>query len=317
MGRKKNCHISVLVLFLVAVKLPQLKGLGMEIEGLTIIGESINDSVPSTQKMFEVNDIDGILNLAKHQDEKGAAYIDVNVGSRSPEFMAEMVRRIQTVTVKPLVVDTPDFEIASAGLDAYNQDRAEGRPPVLNSISPLRPELFDLYEKKPFMPILMVSERMENGTPQPNKTAEETYQTAKDMLREMQGRGCEIPINDCIIDTGIAPVGSDSEDQLKRVLTSLKLIHEDPQFTGIHMSVGLSNFTVMLPPKCADGTPVKSPLESAFLTMAMPLGLDMVIGSVARKYELLPDEHPAMACLRDIIQKGGFDAITRVIEFYS
>ncbi len=57
MGRKKNCHISVLVLFLVAVKLPQLKGLGMEIEGLTIIGESINDSVPSTQKMFEVNDI--------------------------------------------------------------------------------------------------------------------------------------------------------------------------------------------------------------------------------------------------------------------
>ena len=51
--------------------------------------------------------------------------------------------------------------------------------------------------------------------------------------------------------------------------------------------MGLSNFTVMLPPKRADGSPVKGPLESAFLTKAMPLGLDMVIGSVKRNYELL------------------------------
>jgi cobalamin-dependent methionine synthase I len=289
----------------------------MAIESLTIIGESINDSVPSTQNMFEAKDIDGILNLAKHQDEKGAAYIDVNVGRRSPEFMAEMVGKIQTVTAKPLVVDTPDFDIAAAGLESYDQDRAGGKAPVLNSISPLRLELFDLYKKKRFMPILMVSERMENGAPQPNKTAEDTWQTARVMLAEMRKRGCDIPVGDCIIDTGIAPIGSDSEDQLKRVLDSLKLIHEDQEFDGVHMSVGLSNFTVMLPPKCADGTPVKSSLESAFLTMAMPLGLDMVIGSVARKYEILSHDHPAMECLRDVVRKGGFDAITRVIEYYS
>ena len=83
------------------------------------------------------------------------------------------------------------------------------------------------------------------------------------------------------------------------------------------MSVGLSNFTVMLPPKRADGSPVKGPLESAFLTKAMPLGLDMVIGSVKRNYELLPADHPAMQCLEDCIRAGGFDAIMRVREFYS
>ncbi len=51
--------------------------------------------------------------------------------------------------------------------------------------------------------------------------------------------------------------------------------------------------------------------------MAMPLGLDMIIGSVARKYEILLPDHPAVECLKDVIKLGGFDAITRVIQFYS
>ena len=92
----------------------------MPLPGLTIIGETINDSVPSTKKLFDAGDIDGILELARSQDEKGAAYIDVNVGPRSPEFMAEMVRKIQGVTAKPLSIDTPDPAIAQAGLQAYD-----------------------------------------------------------------------------------------------------------------------------------------------------------------------------------------------------
>jgi 5-methyltetrahydrofolate--homocysteine methyltransferase len=97
----------------------------------------------------------------------------------------------------------------------------------------------------------------------------------------------------------------------------MALLAADPEFTGVHASVGLSNFTVMLPAKRADGSPVKGPLESAFLTKAMPLGLDTVIGSVRRSYELLPPEHPAMQCLDDVLELGGFEAIMRVREFYA
>ncbi len=43
----------------------------MPVPGLTIIGETINDSVPSTKKLFDAGDIDGILELARSQDEKG------------------------------------------------------------------------------------------------------------------------------------------------------------------------------------------------------------------------------------------------------
>jgi 5-methyltetrahydrofolate--homocysteine methyltransferase len=287
----------------------------MPIPGLTIIGESINDSVPSTHALFEANDIAGIVNLAKMQGERGAGYIDVNVGRRPPSFMADMVQRVQGVTARPLSIDTPDYEIAAAGLRAYNPDRAGGQPPILNSISPLRMSLLDLHQLQPFMPILMVSERMEGGHPAPNTTAEETYRTAKAMLSEVRAAG--LANHQLILDPGIAPIGSDTEGNLKRVMAALRMIRDDPDFAGCHRSVGLSNFTVMLPSKRPDGMPVKGTLESAFLTLALPLGLDMIIGSVTRKYQQLGPDHPAMVCLQEVLRRDGFEALTPLREFYA
>jgi len=72
----------------------------------------------------------------------------------------------------------------------------------------------------------------------------------------------------------------------------------------------------MLPSKRADGSPVKGPLESAFLTLAMPLGLDTIIGSTLRKYELLAPGHPALTCLEDILELEGYDTLVRLKEYY-
>jgi 5-methyltetrahydrofolate--homocysteine methyltransferase len=98
---------------------------------------------------------------------------------------------------------------------------------------------------------------------------------------------------------------------------AIRLIHDDPYLKGVHMSVGLSNFSVMLPTKRADGSPTKGPLESAFLTLSVPLGMDHVIGSVKRKYEILPEDHPAMLCVKDCLNLEGYDVIMRVMEYYS
>ena len=290
----------------------------MAMPGLTLIGESINDSVPSTKKLFDENDVAGLLDLARSQDEKGAAWIDVNVGLRPPEFMADLVHRIQSVTAKPLSIDTPDPALAEAALRAYDLGRAGGRRPILNSVSPLRLGMFDLYAIQPFMPILMSSERYEpgEGCGKANRTAEETRETARMLLAEARRRMRGFANDQAIIDPGIAPVGGDCEGQFKRVLGALALIHADPYFAGVHMSVGLSNFTVMLPSKTKAGAPVKGPLESAFLTLAMPLGLDTIIGSTVRKYEVLPAGHPALACLEDILKLEGVDTLMRLRKFY-
>jgi len=278
---------------------------------ISIIGESINDSVPSTHALYESGNIDGIKELARFQDEKGAAYIDVNVGGRSAEFLVDVVRAVQSVTRKPLSIDTPDIRLAEAGLRVY--DDSVGRP-ILNSISPLRTEMFELYKIKPFRPILLISERSDDGKATACHSAEETVDAARFLHTEAQKVG--ISNVDMIFDPGIAPIGSDTEGNLVRLLAALKTINGDPLFDGVHASVGLSNFTVMLPPRRKDGSPVKGPLESAFLTRAMPLGLDFIVGSVKRNYEILPDDHPAMRCLDDCLRIGGFEAIMRVRAFY-
>ena len=289
----------------------------MSIPSLKIIGETINDSVPSTKKLFDANDINGILEIAKMQDEKGAAYIDVNVGPRSSEFMAEMVKKIQGVTAKPLSIDTPDPAIAEAGLKAYDLARAGGKKPIINSISALRAGMFDLYKIQPFKPILLVSENVVDGRSKPCHTAQETYEAAQSLVKTFLKLCPGATNDDCIIDPGIAPIGSDSEGNIHRLVAAMELIHKDGFFKGFHASVGLSNFTVMLPPKRPDGSPVKGALESAFLTKVMPLGLDMVIGSMKRNYELLKADHPAMVCLEECLKLNGFDVLMRVREFYT
>lgn len=287
----------------------------MPIPGLTIIGESINDSVPSTHKLFEANDIEGLKALAIAQDEGGSGYVDVNVGPRTPEYLAQLVALVQSVTSKPLSIDTPDPAMAEAGLRAYDASLACGLMPILNSISPLRTEMFKLTEIMPFMPILLASERLENGKGQPNHTAEEVYRTARELVEQAAAHG--IPVHQCIIDPAISPIGADTDGRFHCLMGAIRLIHDDPFLKGVHMSVGLSNFSVMIPPKRADGSPSKGPLESAFLTMAVPLGMDFVIGSVKRKYEVLPDDHPAMLCLKDCLTLDGYDVIMRVQEYYA
>lgn len=285
------------------------------IDGLTLIGESINDSVPSTQRMYEANDIDGIIELAKLQDERGAHYIDVNVGGREPSFMADLVQKIQSVTTKPLSVDSPDPAIVKAGLEAYDMERAGGAKPILNSISPLRVEMFDMLSICPFRPILLASENVVDGKAAACDTLEETI-AAAEMLRDAAEKAGLVN-DDLIFDLGIAPIGSDTNGNLVRLLGTLEQMSKDPTFAGVHYSVGLSNFTVMLPPKRPDGLAVKSSLESAFLTKAMALGLDAVIGSVKRKYQLLPPEHPAMQCLDACLDTYGFEVLMCVQTFYS
>jgi cobalamin-dependent methionine synthase I len=278
---------------------------------IQIIGESLNDSVPSTHTLYENGDTAGIQELAKFQDEKGAAYIDVNVGGHSAEFFADTVKLVQSVVNKPLSIDTPDAALAETGLKECNDSHGI---PLLNSISPLRTEMFQLYKIKKFRPILLISEHFADGQKKACHTVEETVAAARFLHTEAKKIG--IPNSDLIFDPGIAPIGTDADGNLARIIGAMEQIHNAPEFAGVHFSVGLSNFTVMLPSKTKDGSLVKGPLESAFLTIATPLGLDFVIGSVKRNYELLAEEHPAMQVVRDCLKAVGIDSIQRVRKFY-
>ena len=288
------------------------------IPGLTIIAESINDSVPSTAKLYAANDIEGIKALARKQAEGNCGFIDVNVGRRDAAFMAMIVREVQGVTDKPLSIDTPDPVLAEAGLKAYSLERAGGRKPVLNSMSLLRLKMLDLYKVCPFRPILLATEGIDaSGSSVPCRTVDDVLEAARMLRRKIRESGFGLPNGDLIIDPGIAPIAGDLEGITKRVLDSIARIKADPEFAGAHFSVGLSNFTVMLPPKRANGKPVKTPLQNAFLTKAVPLGLDMIIGAADRDYRILPPGDDALVCLEEALALNEIEAIMRVQQFYS
>lgn len=288
----------------------------MALDGLTIIGETINDSVPRTKELFDKGDITGIQELARFQATGGARYLDVNIGLREPSFMGEIVRAIQDVVSIPLSLDSPDPDIIRAALNVYDPVKAGGQKPIVNSVSALRLEMLDLAAIQPFRIILMASERLEEGEGKQNKVGEEVHQAAKELFHLCTSPPSNLAPDDIIIDPSLAPIGADFDGLIRMAVDGLKLIHGDQTFAGVHMSVGLTNFSVMLPPKRRNGEPVKLPLECAFLTIAMPLGLDHIVGSVRKNYHLLSQDDPALIAVNEAIALGGFDAIERIQDFY-
>ncbi len=284
---------------------------------LKIIAEKINDSVPSTRQFFEDNDIEAILQLAVTQAEEGAAFIDVNVGSRTPEFMADLVTRIQDRVSVPLCIDSPSLDIQKAGIGAYDPAKANGEKPLVNSVSELRMELLELNQIQPVRYILMCTERSVDGNREANTTAEEIVATAQRLVASVKEMDPSITNDDLFLDPGMSPIGADTEGIVKASISAIEILGGLDELQGIHMSVGLSNFTVQLPSRTAAGELVKTPLECAFLTLTNANGLDHVIGSTKKKYRLLEDDHAALQTVKDVIALDGFDCLMRVQEFYS
>ncbi len=284
---------------------------------LKIIAEKINDSVPSTHKLFEADDFEGLVNLAKTQAEQGAAYIDVNIGLRSPDLMGRLVKAIQDVVSVPLCIDSPDIEIQKEGLKAYDPKKAGGRMPLVNSISELRMDFIDLANIQPVKFIVLCTESSIDGNLKPNETGQEIYEAGIRVRKAIMEKCDYITNDDIFFDPGMGPLGADMNGLTNATIDAVKLIHEDPELKGCHMSVGLSNFSVQLPPRTASGGLVRTPLESAFLTLTNPIGMDHVIGSTKKKYKKLDPDHPALKAVTDILELEGFDRLTRLQEFYS
>ena len=92
----------------------------MKIEQLTIIGEKINYSIPRMKKILdtavETGDFSSVQDVAKKQQEQGAAYLDVNVGTLPVEILVEVIGKVQEAVTIPLCIDEPNHEKMKAGL---------------------------------------------------------------------------------------------------------------------------------------------------------------------------------------------------------
>jgi 5-methyltetrahydrofolate--homocysteine methyltransferase len=285
---------------------------------LKILGERINPGFKSTRALFDNEDFAGIQALAVKQVEAGAWALNVNVGPRAksdPQFMVDVIKAIQEVVSVPLSFDFPGADVQEVCLKAYDQEKAGGELPIVNSIAETRWELMELQKIRPFKVIVMATERMENGVPTPNKNGEEVAATAKRAaLRLVKEHGMQL--DDVIIDISVNALVADTKGMTRATLEAIQTIGSDPELKGLHMSGGLSNIGQQLPSKAADGSNLKQQLEFAFLTLAVPYGFNTVLGTPWRGYQPLPEGNYVMEAFKKFLDVTGSDALRAVRKLY-
>ena len=119
------------------------------------------------------------------------------------------------------------------------------------------------------------------------------------------------------VDVTIHSLVSDLEGLTKMALEAIRAISEDPELKGIHIMGGLTNIGNMLPPLKFDGVSLRQVVENAFLTLAVPLGFDTIMGTPWNDFRMLPDDNAVLQTLRDFIELKGLDAMRRLRQLWA
>jgi len=291
----------------------------MAIPGVSIIGDRINPGFKATKALIEAEDIAGLQALAVRQVQAGAWCLDVTVGPRGYQdshFLTEAIKALQVAVDVPLCFDYPSAAVQEVCLKAYDPAKAQGRKPVVNSIAETRQDMLELVKIRPFQVILMASERLENGSPKSNKLTSEVLGVARRMTARLT-RECGFSRGDIFVDVTIHSLVSDLEGLTKMALEAIRSIGEDPELKGVHIIGGLTNFGNMLPPLKFDDVSLRQLAENAFLTLAVPLGFDTIMGTPWNKFQILPDDNIVLQTVKEFIELKGLNAMRRLRQLWA
>lgn len=252
-----------------------------------VIGDLLNHAFARARRAWTRQDLSLYGELASHQVELGAEYLNLNLGG-TPQFPldpAEILRRLpqiisalQEATPAPLAFDSANLEFQRLALKHY--DRARSPSPIVNSLAASRTDLdgwFELIEHYRPKVIIMLADRSIDATgPNRYSTPGEALETCRQLVLKLRQLGLEA--DDIFFDPGLGVHGHDPDGLILRCLKLLKLIQQTPELTGTHRSVGLSNLVAC--------TPVgeRAAISRAFIARAAPLGLDWVLANPEQDY---------------------------------
>jgi len=224
-----------------------------------MVGDRIN---PSGRKRLGAEMADGDFSRVRRdaaaQVEAGAHMLDINAGvpiADEPMLLVSAIRSVGEVTDVPLCLDSSIVEALAAGLAAY-----EGKA-LVNSVTGEDERLervLPLVKKYGAAVIGMAND--ETGI-----SSEPEYRlgVARKILQRAQDHG--IPPEDVLIDPLALTIAADPE-AVQVTLRTMRLIGDE---LGLNMICGASNTSF--------GLPERSPLNAAYLSMAMVCGLTAAI----------------------------------------
>ena len=104
--------------------------------------------------------------------------------------------------------------------------------------------------------------------------------------------------DEIIIDPGLAPISADTYGLVNMSLDAMRLIRSDPDLAGVHISVGLTNFSFGVPKEIREG------LENAYITLALEAGLDFVLGNPEKHLRPLDEDSKYVTVVREALAAG-------------
>lgn len=229
---------------------------------MLVIGEKINVMSKKLGKAMTERNPAPIIEMAKKQVEKGADYLDINIGPSpkdGPSLMEWLVTTIQSEVDVPLCLDTTNFEAMEAGLKVHKGkaiiNSASGEPERLEKMMSLAAKYDALI-----IGLCLSSE----GIP---RDANERLTVAAEIITKASELG--VPTEHIFLDPLILPLSVAQKDVLE-VFESLRMFKSltDPPPKTV---VGLSNISNSIPQE------LKPLIDRTLLSMLMACGLDAAI----------------------------------------
>lgn len=226
---------------------------------MIVIGERINGMFKKIGQAIASQDEAPIIEMAQAQVEKGANYLDLNVGPASDDPVSAMqwlVNTVRKATDAPLAIDSPKPDVIRAGLDIAGSNSlinsTTGEAEKLAALMPLAAEYG--------CPIIGLTID-ENGVP---RNAAGRAEVALKIVASAMEHG--VPPENVWIDPVILPIAyTQNQPEVLKAIGECKLLSDPPPMTVL----GLSNVS--------QGTQYRSLVNRTYLVMAIAYGLDAAI----------------------------------------
>jgi cobalamin-dependent methionine synthase I len=207
---------------------------------MVIIGENIHVIAKEVSAAIREKNANVIQRLAKEQTQKGADYIDLNVGPMkkdTEETMKWLINHVQEVTDLPLAIDTMNPVATEAGLKFCK------KRPLINSASgktDSKAQMLPLAKK--YNCEVVISVMTDKGMPPEVESKIESIMETVSYANELG-----IPNEDIWVDPIVLPVSTAGEGQKIAVgnLEFIKILQE--VLPGVKSTVGVSNVSNGVP----------------------------------------------------------------------
>ena len=257
-----------------------------------IVGERVNASGSKKMRdLLEVEDWDGLVNVAKSQEREGAHILDVNVdfvGRDGVADMHELAARLATSVKIPLMFDSTEWEKMEAGLE-----HAGGKS-LLNSTN---------YEdgEPRFLKVLEIAKRFGAGVviglideEGMARTAENKLRIANRAYKQAVANG--IPGHDIFFDPLALPISTGIEEDRKNADETVKAIRQiKEELPEANIILGISNVSFGLNPAA------RVVLNSVFLHDCVEAGMNSAIVNASKILPLMRFNEHEIEVARDLI----------------